>query len=138
MTAVQMETIPVRVMNAEDLRPPVITEEAEPEHFTCTTFVLQAATANNPDANLADVLKLDPQRKDATIMAIDNAVVVCHTYRQTKDPANQVAGVPFPNGSYLPAGAAIAVSGTGPLWVVATTVASNSRVSVAINRRGSA
>jgi hypothetical protein len=99
---------------------------------------LQAATANNPNANLAQILDLDPLRKDAIIVVNDNPVVICHTYRQTQDPANQVAGVPFPNGGYLPVGNGPSISGTGPLWVVATTVATNTRVTVLINRRGAA
>jgi hypothetical protein len=132
------EPVGVHVLNWEEAVPVARTEEVEPEHFSCVTFVLQAPTPNNPGANWANILELDPLRKDATILSPDNPVVVCHTFRQVQDPANQVANVPFPDGAYLPAGASLSVSGTGPLWVVATTTATNSRVSVAINRRGAA
>lgn len=129
-------TVRVHIDNPEDLKGD-LTEEIEPQHFVCTTFSLAAATPNNPNGNTAQVLYLDTLRKNAVILSIDSAVVVCHTWRQTQDPANQVAAVPFPDGYYLPIGVPLEIDGTGPLWVVATQIATSSRVSVAINRRGS-
>lgn len=124
------------VVHVENFDDATRTEEVEPEHFALITFALQAPTPNNPSANAANCLELDPRRKDATILAVDSPVVLCHTFRQTQDPANQVATVPFPDGYYLPAGLAVTLAGTGPMWVVATQTATASRVSVAINRRG--
>jgi hypothetical protein len=108
------------------------TEEKEPEHFVFSTVAVAFNTTGYN--NFEQVLALDPLRKDASILAVDNAVVVCHSHQQMTDPANQVAGVPFPQGAYLPAGSSLTVAGTGPCWVVAT-VASASRISIAVNRR---
>jgi hypothetical protein len=130
-------TVPVHIMNFEDGKIEK-TEEIEPEHFVCVTFALGAPSSSNPGANIANILEQDPQRKEAEIIVNDNPVVLCHTFRQTQDPANQVATIPFPNGSYLPIGTSVTIKGTGPIWVVATTVATPTRVSVIINRRGNA
>jgi len=127
------EIVNVHVVNPDEMSGASPTKEIEPEHFICSTYVVN--TAQNSTIQ-AQVLALDLLRKDATILTTDNPIVICHTYRQTQDPNNQVAGVPNPVGAYLPAGASLSVSGTGPLWVVAT-VATPSRVSVAVNRRGS-
>jgi len=108
------------------------TEEHEPEHFVFSTVAVAFGTTGYD--NFEQVLALDPLRKDASILAVDNPVVVCHSHQQLTDPANQVSGVPFPQGAYLPAGSSLTVTGTGPCWVVAT-VAAASRVSVFINRR---
>ena len=136
----EVEPMPVRVANFEDMGHSVSTEEKEPEHFTCRTFVVQLSTTGqvtNVDVGVAQVLTLDTDRKDASIMAIDSPLVVCHTYRQAVNAANAVSLTPFPEGAYLPAGASLSVTGTGPLWVAAT-VNTASRVSVVQNRRGNA
>jgi hypothetical protein len=129
--------VEVHVTNFEDASA-TRTEEVEPEHFVAVTFSLAAPVANNPLGNIANILEQDPLRKEAEIIVSDNPVVLCHSFRQTQDPANQVATVPFPNGAYLPVGTSITIRGTGPMWVVATTVASSTRVAVIINRRGDA
>jgi hypothetical protein len=127
----------VHITNADDIAV-THTEETEPEHFVCSTYVVSSAgvaqgTGNPPNQR---VLSLDPMRKSATIQAIDNPVIVCHSTSQLTSPQNQVANVPFPEGYYLSAGASLSIDGTGQLWVVAT-VAAATRVSVAENRRGS-
>jgi len=137
MTLNEDNPVHVHVTNFEDGRIEK-TEEIEPEHFVAVTFQLSAPVANNQNANIANILEQDPQRKEAEVYVNDNPIVLCHTYRQTQDPANQVATVPFPNGAYLPAGASITIKGSGPMWAVATTVATATRVAVIINRRGNA
>jgi hypothetical protein len=110
------------------------TEEKEPEHFVFSTVVVASATNGiNP---FEQVFALDPLRKDFSISAVDNPVVICHTAAQLSDKNNQAAGVPFPQGAYLAAGQSFTGTGTGRLWVVAT-VAGASRVSIFENRRGS-
>jgi hypothetical protein len=132
------EAIKVEVINAEDMRV-MQTEEHEPEHFVCNTFVLQIGDPNQPDENpqnqYASVLQLDPQRKSASIMTIDNPIVICHSENQANSPANQVPGIPAPDGVVLAVGQSVSVTGTAPLWAVATATG-NSRVSVIVNRRG--
>lgn len=107
------------------------TEEKEPEHFVFSTVIV----AGGPAANTYEqVLAEDPLRKDFSILAIDNPVVICNK-AQVGNPANQVAGVPFPQGAYLPAGSSFSGTGTAQIYVVAT-VAATSRVALFVNRRG--
>ena len=117
----------------------VRTEEKEPEHFVCSTVVVPQPSAGvgggQTNLNVTQVCYLNPARKSVAISSPDNPVILCHSYQQAQNPANQVAGVPFPQGTYLPAGGTAALDGTGPLWVVAT-VAGASRVSVVENVRG--
>jgi hypothetical protein len=108
------------------------TEEKEPEHFVFSTVVVAGATAGLSPSE--QVLAEDPLRKDFSILAIDNPVVIC-SKAQLSNPANQVAGVPFPQGAYLPAGSSFSSTGTAQLFVVAT-VAAASRVALFVNRRG--
>lgn len=116
------------------------TEEVEPEHFVTHTFVLvlpenvTGASAYENQQHVMDVLELDPMRKDAAIQSLDNTIVICHSKSQALSQANQVAGLPAPDGIPLVAGQTLAVTGTGALWACAT-VAGNSRVSVITNRR---
>lgn len=131
----------VTVDNTDDFAMITRTEEKEPEHFDCTTFVLQAVTGINTGGagsrtDIAQILTLDLERKDAAILAVDAPIVVCATYQQAARVSNQAAGVPAPDGTYLPQGGNIGTSGTGPLWAVNTTPATPCRVSVIANRRG--
>lgn len=108
------------------------TEEHEPEHFVFSTVAVGFNIAGYN--NFEQVVALDPLRKDWSIAVLDNPVVLCHSRQQMTDPANQVVNTPFPQGALLPVGSTLTFTGTGPAWVVAT-VASASRVSVAVNRR---
>lgn len=127
----ETDAIPVHLTNPEDISIRK-TEEHEPEHFSFSTVVVASNTSGYN--NYEQVVALDPLRKDWSITAIDNPVVLCHSHSQITDPANQVAGVPFPQGAILPAGQSFTFTGTGPAWVVATVTAA-SRVSIAVNRR---
>ncbi len=85
-------------------------------------------TPANPTARL---LPRDVHRRSAVILAIDNDVYV------TTDPgmAINVAGTATATGPfYLPAGIAIPVDSQAEFWAAATTMATNSRVSVLVNR----
>jgi len=134
------QTVKVHVVNAEDIRGEIKTEEVEPEHFVCHTFILVlpevGQVAGEGQQHVLDVLEVDPLRKDAAIQSLDNTIVICHSKSQALAPANSVAALPFPDGIPLTAGQTLNVSGTGALWAAAT-VAGNSRVSVITNRRGS-
>lgn len=139
----EMSDVPVvhvRVDNTDEFPAAVKTEEKEPEHFDCTTFVLTAPVAQSSSGggggrtDIAQVLALDLNRKDAGLYNPDTPVVY-GTYRQCQDANNQATGVPSPMGAYVAAGGNISVTGTGPLWVVNTTPATTSRVSVILNKR---
>jgi hypothetical protein len=125
------QVVRVHLENADDINVRK-TEEHEPEHFVFTTVVV--AFNVNGYNNSEQVLALDLLRKDASILSVDQPVVICHSHSQMTDPANQVGGVPYPQGAYLPAGSSLTFSGTGPMWVVAT-VNQPSRISIAVNRR---
>lgn len=125
------DIVRVHVENANDLKVQK-TEEKEPEHVTFATFVV----ANGiPGINLIEqIAEEDILRKEISILAIDQPVVVCHTYNQASNAANQVASVPFPQGAYLPIATALTLNTTARMWVVATS-ATQTRVSVSITRR---
>lgn len=128
------DVIRVHVENADDIKT-VKTQESEPEHFNLSTVIVALNTVGYN--NFEPVLMEDPLRKDASILSVDNPVVLCHSVAQAMNAANQVAGVPYPQGSYLPAGTSLTLTGKGRMWVAATS-ASPSRLSVFVNRRGSA
>jgi len=131
------DAVKVHVVNASDMKA-VATEEKEPEHFIFSTFVLQGIGTGNADEMpqyYLQILNLDPRRKSVSIMSLDNPIVLCHSEAQAMSPANQVAGLPDPDGIVILAGGTFSVNGTGPIWAV-STVTGNSRVSVASNRRG--
>lgn len=134
-----MPVVHVHMDNVHEMQPITKTQEKEPEHFICRTIVVPhpSAGAGGGQTNLSveQVCALDPLRKSIAIFSIDSPVILCDTYAKAQDAANQVAGVPFPQGAYLPAGGNAALDGTGPLWVV-STVATASRVSMVENRRG--
>jgi hypothetical protein len=113
------------------------TEEVEPEHFVFSTYQVQAGTAPQGTglSPYQRILAQDPLRKEATIINVDNPVVLCHSEAQAANANNQITTVPFPEGAYLAAGANITIKGTGQVWVAATAVTA-SRVSVMANRRG--
>lgn len=143
MTAEMMDVVHVHVDNMGDMQPAVPTQEHEPEHFVCKTFVLATASGVNVGGaqsrtDIDQILGLDPQRKDAAIYAVDTPIVLCHNAQDAQNVANQAAGVPTPQGAYIPTGGNASVSGTGPMWAVNTTPGTPCRVVVIINRRGSA
>lgn len=68
-------------------------------------------------------LPYDTNRLYALVQAGGSNVVVCTDLSQAQDPANQVAGVPNPNGYLLTAGNTVPVKieGCQNMWVVANT-----------------
>lgn len=127
------DVIRVHVENAADVRA-VSTEEKEPEHFVFGTRVVAAATGYDTYTQL---LAEDPQRKDWSVMPVDQPIILCHSAAQAGNPSNQVAStVNPPVGAYIPAGGAFTFVGTGAVWIAAAS-ATPTRVSFAVNRRGS-
>lgn len=59
-------------------------------------------TAGAPIQNLVNH---EPNRSELHLVVSDNPIVVCDSYGQACDPANQVANLPNPNGTYLPVAA---------------------------------
>jgi hypothetical protein len=107
------------------------TQEHEPEHFVFSTYVIGY---NLPGYNNAEqILPEDPLRKDWSILPVDAPIVLCNKSQLT-NAANQVAGVPFPQGGYVPQGTSITGTGTAQIFAVATTSAP-CRVSTFVNRR---
>jgi hypothetical protein len=133
----------VHVDNTDDIAMAIKatpTEEVEPQHFNCATFVLIAPVSQaqmsggSSRQDIAQILTEDLLRKDAAVSCPDTPIVV-GTYRQCQDPNNQITNVPNPIGAYIPAGGSLSVTGTGPLWAVNCTPGTSSRVSVVINVR---
>ena len=128
------DVIRVHIENADDVKS-VSTVEKEPEHFAFGTRVIANAAGYDKFTLL---LNEDPQRKDWSITTIDQAIVMCHSAAQANSASNQVAStVSPPDGALINAGGAFTFVGTGPVWIAATS-ATPTRVSYAVNRRGSA
>lgn len=131
-------TVHVHVENFDDFKV-TRTEEVEPEHFDCRTFTVNGTIATQvqqgDSPKIVKILELNPLRKDAAILSLDATVVICHSYAQATSPRNQDASLPTPDGVPLAAGSNLSVSGTGPLWAVAT-VAGVARIAVIANVRG--
>jgi hypothetical protein len=124
------EAVPVHVMNEILIK----TQEQEPEHFVFSTVTVQApsplaAQGQGPQLLLAE----DPLRKNAALIPIDAPIVVCHSSAQASSLANQAAGFPAPDGSYIPALLPLSLAGTAAVWVTAQVA---TRVTLIINRRG--
>lgn len=81
------------------------------------------------------LLPRDSHRRSAVILAVDNDVYVTSDPGMAINLAGSTTGV---GAFYLPAGIGIPVESTAELWAAATTVATNSRVSVLINRESGA
>ncbi len=124
------DIVRVHVDNIADLKHIQISEEHEPEHFSCRTYTVQTGGAGQVQENTqryVKILELNPMRKEAAILSLDSTVVLCHSEAQANSQANNVAALPAPDGVPLGAGQNVSVEGTGPLWAVAT-VATVSRV----------
>lgn len=125
------DIIEVKVTNPEEFLP---VKEVEPEYYTFVTYVVAFNTVGY--APYQKVLELDPLRKDWSIYTVDQPVVLCHAFAQVGSPRNQDTNVPNPEGAYLGTGTALTFTGTGEVWVVATSTLPT-RVSLAISRRRS-
>lgn len=118
----QLAFDPVEMALPEPLVAVPVRDEA-PASGTGRVVVLSAA---NP---VLPVLPQDPRRRNAIILAVDNDVYLSHSH--------ELAGFPGAVGTntgvqagYLPAGIAIPVTSKRAWSVGATTLATNSRVSV--------
>lgn len=126
------DVIHVHIDNPEDLQA-ARTQEVEPEYFSFQTFVIFTGGTGNPNM-IQQILTDDPYRKDWSISAIDQPLVLCDSFAQANSARNQDANVPFPEGAYIPQGGSFTFTGTGKAWIVAVNSTPN-RVAVAINRR---
>lgn len=73
----------------------------------------------------------DQHRRSAVVLAIDNDVYLTHDQGSAISVAGTSTGT---QGFYLPAGIAVPVESTAPVYVAATTTTTNSRVSAMIYR----
>lgn len=131
------DTVHVHVDNHEDFKI-TRTEEHEPEHFECRTYTVNGTITAQVQQNAQKyvrILELNPLRKEAAILSLDATVVICHSEAQANSVANQIAGLPDPDGVPLGVNQNLSVSGSGPLWAVAT-VAGVARIAVIANVRG--
>lgn len=103
----------------------VTVRDLAPELGTAQMVVLNA---NN---TVREILPRDPNRRSAIVLAVDNDVFIC----SSREVASNVAGTTTATfGFYLPKGIVIPVANRGAFWAAATTTASNSRVSVLVNK----
>lgn len=96
--------------------------------ITVRTIVLTAAQPYN------DLALEDPAREYILLQVFGNNAVLCTSYSQAQDPANQAAGLPNPNGCLLSTGLVIPIRATNRLWVAAA--AFPTQISVIIAHKG--
>lgn len=125
---VQIPVIPVCVTEK------VIAEIVTPQEFTTHTISLGTGSVTSEGNGIDELLPQDELRVRATILAIDQDIVICHSKAQAGDPANSAALVPNPSGFYLPKGIPYLITTTRRLWVAATN-ATPTRISVSTERR---
>lgn len=94
-----------------------------------TSYETYVLTANDP---AQCILPDDDKRVIALVQAIDNDIVLGPTNAVAGSTVNTVAGVPQPNGAYIPKAntAPTPVKGGNAVWAGITTAGSNSRVTV--------
>ncbi len=126
--ASQIPTMPVCVTEK------VITEPVTPQAFTTHTILLSTATISTEGNGIDELLPKDELRVRATVLAVDQDIVICHSKAQAGSPSNSVAAVPAPEGFYLPKGIAYPLNTTQRVWVAAVSAAAN-RISVSAERR---
>lgn len=90
------------------------------------TFVLTSADGAQC------ILPQDEDREIAYVQPLDNDIIIGPSRGVVAAAVNTAAGVPNPNGSYIPKSSTVPypVRDNGPVYAGITTTASNSRVSV--------
>lgn len=98
-----------------------------PEHASMFTKVVgTAGTAYD------QLLPQSPSRRRATVLALDEPVVLCSSRELAQDPRNPATAAGLPAGGFvLPAGIPVVVEARGLVWVAATS-ATAGRVSVIV------
>jgi hypothetical protein len=67
----------------------VVTEEVTPQDCVTTTITLSTTTTTSEGTGIAELLPADPLRARATILPVDEDIVICHSRAQANDAANQ-------------------------------------------------
>lgn len=78
------------------------------------------------------IAQADPDRETILVLPIDGPIVLAQSYALASNPANVVAGVPNPQGAYIPTGVGVSLDGTDDFWAVAP---GTTRVTVISTRR---
>jgi hypothetical protein len=134
------EGVHVILDNVDDLHI-TATQEIEPEHFIFTTLNIAPQGTAYADGSPSgfESISLDLQRKSIAMLNVGSVpVILCHSVAQVKDPANYATPIVSPQGGLIPAGGNWGADGTGPVWVVNTSLTVNALVTVTVNRRGNA
>jgi hypothetical protein len=92
-----------------------------------TTYETYVLTAAEPAQN---ILPQEPKRYSYHILAVDNDIIIGPTKGVVAAAVNLVANVPTPNGAYYPKGLWREFEDNGQVYIGATTVATNTRVTV--------
>ena len=115
------DAVKVHVVNAEDMKQAVATEEVEPEHIIAVSFTLPAVGVsgeNQEQESPMQILQLDPLRKVAYISFNGSGqIFLAHSEAQ----ANALQSGTQQNadsGAMYTCPTTVKVEGTGPLWAV--------------------
>jgi hypothetical protein len=97
---------------------PVVTEEKEAQHYTCSTFTLPEPIGVLGPVTPTQILQLDPLRKRAILtFSGDGQVILAHSLQQATSLAQNVQQA-ADEGALVTCPGSVTVEATGPLWAV--------------------
>lgn len=135
-----MQTVPVHVTNAHELKPEVRPEKPCDIEVNTKTFTLKTSQTSDPnDSVVQRILDRDPSRVQAVVIVISGTVYLCHSKTQALAAAGDAAAVGgAQDGALVAAGQYIPpLHTTDPLWVAIPTdkASTGAQVSVIAERR---
>jgi len=115
------DPVAVHVINPEDMKGPVQTEEKEAQHYTCSSFTLPQGEIIGTGVGAIEptqILQLDPLRKRAVIGVNGSGqVILAHSLQQATSLAQNIQQA-ADEGALFTAPCTLTAEATGPLWAV--------------------
>lgn len=131
----ELQTVPVHVVNAHELKPQAPAERPRDIAIVTQTFTLKTSQTSDPnDSAIQRILDRDPGRVQAIINVTSGTVYLCHSRAQAQAAAASASTVGTSQGGFLvAAGQPLPpLRTTDPLWAVVPTdkAATGAQVSV--------
>ena len=138
-TPVEMQTVPVHVVNASEMKPDAPAHKTRDIAITTKTYNLKTAQTGDPvDSVVQRVLDRDPARVQALIVVTSGTVFLCHSKAAAQAAAGDAStvggamdGFLVAAGQYVPP-----LTTTDQLWAVVPTdkASTGAQVSVIAER----
>lgn len=139
-TPMELQTVPVHVVNAHEMRPPAPAGKTCDIEINTKTFNLKTSQTSDPvDSLVQRILDRDPARLQAIVIVTSGTVYLCHSKTQAQAAAADASTVGGAmDGALVAAGQFIPpLHTTDPLWAVVPTdkAGAGAQVSVISERR---